>query len=304
MKFLVNFSNNISITYDLVDETIVDIWAEEIKHKTIDNVCKINHYIGYAEESVVHNYIQRLYELSDLINLRVPDRVIKKEINKDTWKKALHVMHIHFPDLKLDKNYIDIWPLLSEYNDIIHWLESILCNMWANTNLTESSLFRITLDLNKTTKSDRFLPIPEEAYKLFDPNINFGDLSLHYVHVGKHAWELFIVNDLICQPDQFVPQVQFTASCRMLFTDYFHNTEIKKQTLQKKWEKFYIDRGGYEFWGANIDDPKIAFGYLKIGQLFNISIDGVDIPIPVTIDELCNFRKQLVKTRVINWEII
>jgi hypothetical protein len=304
MKFLVNFSNNISITYDLVDEPIVYTWAEAIKHKTVDNLRKINHYVGYADENLIHSHIQRLYELADKINLRIPNRVIKKEITKDTWKEALHVMHVHFPEFRNHEDYRDIWEYLSDYNDIIHWLEVILYNVWSDNSPLESisSLFRITL-VFKSTLQD-FLTIPEEAYKLFDPTTNFGDLSLQYVHVGKYAWELFTVNDLTCPPSQFIPQTQFTASCRLIFTDYFHNTEIKKELLQQRWEKFYVDRGGYEFWGYDIDDPRLSFGHLKIGQLSNISIDGVDIPIPVTIDELCDFRKQLVLTNVINWEII
>lgn len=302
MKFVVNFSNNITVIYDLLNEDIVTSWTNLIKIKTVNDFCKINHYIGYANEEVINNYIQRLYEIADIINLHVPDRVIKKEINKATWKKALQEMHVHFPELKQDENYKDIWNYLSEYNDIIHWLESILLNVWNNSTLTESSLFRITLDFNKTT--DTFVSISEDSYKLFDPYINFGDLCLHYTHVGKHAQELFIVNDLTCPPDQFVPQVTFSASCRMLFTDNFHNTDTKKKLLQYRWNKFYNDRGGYDFWGYHIDDPKLAFGYLKIGNLTRIIENNIDIPIPIHIQELCDFRKKLVKTKIINWKII
>ena len=302
MKFKVNFSDNISIIYDLANENIINSWANLIKNKTVNDFCKINHYVGYADEAMINNYILRLYELADIINLRIPNRVIKREINKDTWKEALHVMHVHFPEFKHDENYKDIWNYLSDYNDIIHWLESILLNVWSTNNLTESSLFRITLDFNKTT--DTFLPIPEDAYKLCNPTTNFGDLSLHYTHVGKHAHELFVVNDLTCPANQFVPQVKFTASCRMLFTDYFHNSDIKKQILHLRWKKFYKDRGGYKFWGYDIDDPRLAFGYLKIGQLSNIIKNNIKIPIPVTTEQLIDFRKQLVKTEVINWEII
>jgi hypothetical protein len=126
MKFKVNFTNNISIIYDLVDADIVKNWAELIKQKTISDCCKINHYIGYSDETVINSHINRLYVLSDLINQCIPDKVIKKEITKETWKEALQVMHVHFPEYRNDENYKDIWDNLSEYNDIIHWLESIL----------------------------------------------------------------------------------------------------------------------------------------------------------------------------------
>jgi len=301
MKFKVNFSDNISIEYDLVNEDIVTSWTTLIKAKTVNDFCKINHYIGYANETLIYNYINRLYVLSDLINQCIPDKVIKREINKQTWKEALQIMHVHFPEYRNNENYKNIWDNLSEYNDIIHWLESILLNVWNNSTLTESSLFRITLDFNKTT--DTFVSIPEDAYKLFDPYVNFGDLCLHYTHVGKHAQELFVVNDLTCPPDQFVPQVTFSASCRMLFTDNFHNTDTKKKLLQYRWNKFYNDRGGYDFWRYRIDDPKLAFGYIKIGKICNIVENGKVIPIPIEVLDLCAFRDKLVKTKVIDWEI-
>ena len=210
-------------------------------------------------------------------------------------------MHVEFPEYRNDENYKDIWDNLSEYNDIIHWLESILLNVWSNTKLTESSLFRVTLDFNKTT--DTFVPIPKDAYELFDPYSNFGNLFLHYTHIGKHAQELFVGNDLTCSSDQFIPQVTYSASCRMIFTDYFHNTDTKKQLLQYRWNKFYNDRGGYDFWGYDIDDPKLAFGYLKIGQIYNIVENGNVIHIPIEMSDLCAFRDKLVKTKVIDWEI-
>ena len=119
-KFKINFTDNISITYKLVEDIVVNQWAELISAQTIDKVCPINHFIGYSSEDFVLERINRLYELSDLINQCIPDKVIKKEITKETWKEALQVMHVHFPEYRNDENYKDIWDNLSEYNDIIH----------------------------------------------------------------------------------------------------------------------------------------------------------------------------------------
>ncbi len=302
MQFKINFTNNISMIYDLVDEDIARSWAMSIQQRNVSEMCNINHYTGYGSETLINQRIQRLYELADLINSYDKTRVIKQEINKDTWRVALHLMHVHFPDMKNDRKYADAWPLLTEYNDIIHWLESIFLNIWAdNKKDSTSSMFRVALDFNK--KVYEFIPIPEEAYKLFTPFNKFGDLSLHYTHVGKHAIELFMVNDFECPPDQFVPQRTFNASCRLYLTDDFFSTDTLKAEQLARWQQFYDDRGGFDFWQLDINDPKIAFGYCKIGRINSIIIDGVEVDIPVTLNELNSFRERIAESTVIDWEI-
>jgi hypothetical protein len=129
------------------------------------------------------------------------------------------------------------------------------------------------------------------------------NLKLHYTHVGKNANEIFITNDLFCPHDQFVPQNSFSASVRMHFYNYFHSTLEQKQRLKNNWEQFYEARGGKDFWGYEFDDPKLAFGFMKIGELVEISINGNIQKIPVTQQELDNFRDNLVQCQVIDWII-
>ena len=256
-KFKINFTDGISITYNLIDDAIVTTWAELISAQTIDSMCPINHYIGYASEELVTDRINRLYELADLINDSVPDR------------------------------------LITEYNDIIHWLESILINIWGESkHQSKSSTFRITLDFNKSGAI--LVPIPNDSYKLFYPLMNYGDLLLHYTHVGKNAHEMFVMKDYDCPKDQFVPQRNFTASVRMYFLDNFTPPESSGK-LYDSWKKFYDEKGGYDYWGYEIDDPKIAFGYIKIGEIESK---------PETLEELNEFREKLSKASVIDWEII
>lgn len=280
-QFVVHYSNGTDLTYNLVDEEIVDQWSDLITSHSISDLCPINHYVGYASDAVIDEKFARLLYLADLINSHAPNRVIKQPLSRQSWEKELHTMHVHFPDLKNDDNYKHIWDELSEYNDIIHWLESTL-------KATGSNFFRITLDFNK--KTHKFLPIPESAYKLFTPYANFGDLLLHYTHVGKHPYELFNVNDLICPKDQLVPQRTFSASVRMTFTDNFHDTVVKQKAYLFRWSNFYKLRGR-EFWGYDIDDPKLAFGYMKIGELTTK---------PESLNE---FRESLSKAKVLGWEI-
>lgn len=288
MKFTIRFSGDIELSYDLVDNEVVPQWKELILSHTASDCCPNNHYIGYSSFEVINERISRLYTLCDLINSRVPDRTIKHDISVDEWRHALSVMHVHFPDLKNDSQYQDIWDYLTEYNDIIHWLESTL------PKYNESSLFRITLDFNKTNTT--FIDIPESAYELFSPHVCFGELSLHYTHVGKNAFELFTTRDFECPADQFVPQRTFSASVRMYFTEQF-------MIPIERWETFYEERGGKQFWQHAIDDPKLGFGFIKIGQLSEIRVDGKSYSIPCNTTERNEFRKLLVNSKVIDWKV-
>jgi hypothetical protein len=301
VQFQINFTNNISMIYDLADEEIAQKWANLIVQRNTSELCKINHYTGYGSAELINSRIQRLYELADAINQYDNTRIIKQEINKDTWKVALHIMHVHFPEMKNDPKYQEAWPFLTEYNDIIHWLESVLLCVWSSKMKSESSLFRVALDFNKTVFE--FYDLPESAYKLFTPFTKFGDLSLHYTHVGKHAQELFIVNDFECPPEQFVPQRTFNASCRLYLTDDFFNHSILRDHYISRWNKFYNDRGALDFWKLDINDPKIVFGYCKIGEINTILVDNTKIKIPTSLIELNNIRQMIAESIVIDWEI-
>ncbi len=296
MKFFhVQFINDIELTYELINHEATDLWASLIQKETVEDLCRHNHYHGFYSEEEIKKRIERLYSLSDIINLHVPERVIKREINKESWKNALKIMHVHFPDLKNNVSYKHIWKELSEYNDTIHWLESVL-HCWNNEN-SETKYFRINLDFNKKP-NQVFYNIPESCYKFFNPFTNFGYLLLHYTHVGKHAQELFTTKDLTCPSDQFIPQRKFTSSVRMYFTDNFYGTEEKKKNYLNQWSNFYNLRGK-EFWGYEISDPKIAFGYLHIGNLISINNNKL----PENSTELNEFRKLLGNSKILGWKI-
>jgi len=301
--FKVLFTDNIELTYSLVDSEIVELWKTLIVTQTANDLCKINHYVGNESESSCLIKINRLYELSDIINESAPGKVIKLEINSITWQKALHEMHVHFPELKNDTKYTAIWHFLSEYNDIIHRLESTLLNIWGDWNLSsDHSLFRITLDFNKSG-NNTVLPIPKSAYESFDPFLRFGTLSLHYTHVGKHPLELFVNSDLICPVDQLVPQRTFSSSVRLRFGDDLHSNTVTQSLMMDRWKKFYESRGGKDFWGYEIDDPMLAFGFINIGQLVKISVSGVSLNFPLSTSEIDIFRKRLGNTAILNWSI-
>lgn len=304
MKFVIRFGSDIKIKYKLIDDPIVDFWAQEIVRFTIDDCCKINHFSGYTSKANIEAKITRLYELADIINQYVTDKIQISPISGTDHNTALSnlaIMHTHFPELHGDSAFEHLHPILTEYNDIIHWLEGVLHVLYSDTADT-SAVLTINLDLNKASNIGRY-EIPEESYNLFYPYINFGDLHLGYTQVGRHAFELFMAKDLHCPKDQFIPQSVVTGTAYMYFTNYFHDTEEQKQEYIDSWKSFYEMRGGIDFWGYAIDDPRLRFGVIKIGEIESISINENNYPIPKSIEELNTFRSILVENEVTDWEI-
>jgi hypothetical protein len=307
MNFVVNFSDGISLTYQLIDDPIIDIWKQLITQRTIDDCCKINHFVGYATGDLIKQRIARLYELRDEINLYSERKIELLELNQENWLETMNRIHIHFPEMMSNPDFAFLHRTLSEYNDTIHWLESVFYSIWQDRRYEKTSLLRITLDVNKVLPTDETgrlkYPIPDESYKHFSPFLEFGDLTIHYAHVGKHAYEIFMNRDLDCPEDQFVPQHEFTGSVRMYFFDNFYQTQISKLMMLAHWRRFYDKLGGIDYWKIAFDDPRIAFGYLKIGKLSRITINGEQIAIPTTVADMSIFRLKLVDTHVIDWSI-
>ena len=302
MIFKVSFTDNIELHYSLIDHPIADDWGKLIATHVIDDCCKHNHYFGYATEERINQRIERLHNLRDIINNHVSEKIVNTRLTVENFSQTLNLMHVHFPELEADPDYEHLHPYLSEYNDTIHWLESILAVVWGKPpGVSESGLFSINLDFNKSDVT--FKEIPEDAYELFEFGGNFGDLLLHYTHVGKNAHELFFTSDLECPKNQFVPQSTYCASARLYFTDNFSDTEEKKNYLYSQWRDYYIRRGGKDYFGYNITDPKIRLGFIKLGNLEKIYINGVNMTIPNNQEELNSFRKVLVNTEIIEWTV-
>lgn len=301
MQFKVNFTNDIQLVYDLVDHEIVNNWSKLISQRSIDDCCEFNHYYGANNPVLLSIRINRLYELIDIINEYVPNKITKVEFTKENFYEALNVMHVHFPELERQEEYSHLIKYLSEYNDIIHWLEPVLINYYSN--ITDNSKFSIKLDFNKITTLEKY-EIPKSAFNLFNGHFKFGQLMLHYVHVGRHAWELFFANDLVCPKDQFVPQSLYNASIRMHFYDNKIDDIEIKQRFDNHWKNYYNIRGGKEFFGYNIDDPSIRFGYCQIGRLSHVIVDNEEMPPPHGPKDISLFRNKLVNTNIIDWQII
>ena len=289
MILQLDFTGNTQLNYRInTDVLAVENWVRLMNSVTVNNLCPINHKSATANKPLVNKRIRRLYELADILNEAIPNAIIRESLDVENKQEVLNRMHVHFPNIHLDPKLNSYHEYSVEYNDIIHWLEN-------EFKCVDNSKLKIFLDFNKLGNLCDIDPVD---YKWFTPITTFGDLSLHYTHVGRHARELFSAKDLVCPKEQFVPQSKHSASCVLWFSNRIDETYYKK--YMSDWKKFYTERGGKDFFGYEFDDPAIRFGYIKLGEIETVVINGQQVG-STTLAEMNFIRDNIVTEDLISF---
>jgi len=296
-----SFDTGLELKYQLMATESAKFFADSVLLLTPADICDTSYRNGFNSEIVIPERVDRLYTVANAINTLYPGQVNIVPLEPD-WRSALQQMHTHFPELtnNLPGDELKVaTPLLGEFNDLIHWLEKEL-NRKYNGSPLDKSWATLCLDFNRAPTC-RHVPLPEADYKHFTHELYFGNLHLHYDNVGRHPWELFGSRDYICPPDQVISQNQISPSCNMYFNDWDllrqQKLALSLDKYKASFDKFYHERGGQDFFKYSLNDPKLAVGYLKIGEL-------VDIGRYDTIPARDALRKQLATSTLTEWVIV
>jgi len=300
MKIQFTFSNDLKLVYNLFDTDSAKFFTDAVQLLTPADINPTSFKNGFDSETFIPERIARLYAVADTINSLYPGQINIVPLGSN-WRQALQQMHTHFPDLTHNLPGEELQratPLLGEFNDLIHWLEKEL-NRKHNGSLLDKSWATICLDFNRAPDCCH-VPIPESDYQHFTHQLYFGNLHLHYDNVGRHPWELFGSKDYVCPQDQVISQTQMSPSCNMYFNDWdiLRNNQqaLSLDKYTARFDKFYHERGGQNFFKYAQDDPRLAVGYLKIGKLVNIN----DFNSILAREQL---RTQLAASSLIGWTI-
>lgn len=243
--FLSNGTSTHTLTYELEPHRPAQVWAEMMSKLDVSSLRKNFEPLNGIDNNA-DKLIDRLIVLVNKLKLPIDLSNISWDTNP---QELLNRLHIHFPEL--EKNVLDSdkkhW--LTEYNDIIHKLEDIERN-------TQNFIW-----LHLLPESDHIDELSQEDFRLFTASRKFGDLCLHYPHVGRHFLELVKARDFDCPIDQIVTQTKITAyhTCRF-YDDVFSEEEY--QLFLKKYLEFSSLSEDF-----NIEDPALAYGYIKLGTL-------------------------------------
>jgi len=270
MRYSVWFDNN-KFTYQLLDIRPARIWAAMIA-KCHSSMMRSTLDPWHGTTRSIHDKISRLNFLIDKLNTWMP-LPISGYFDSSNPVESFNRLHIHFPEHEATETDVDRLNTLFEYNDLIH---------------------QIDLGLRKS-KEPYVLVCPHVAlyedldtddYQYFSPEFSFGDLTLHYAHVGRHPMEIAGANDVNCPRDQIVCQSRISPSHSLRFYNGGKDTK-------QKFNKFYYE--SKINWPYTVDDPRLALGYIKLGSLVQIN-DRADLSGAL---EIVN-----ASTKITHWEIL
>lgn len=263
-------SSSYTLTYELEPSRPAQLWADIMKSAKVSSLRKnFDPWQGIARSS--KEKLLRLQVLVDDIN-KISNFEIFFVWDDNDVQGSLNSLHIHFPTLEKNETNDELRKLLSEYNDIIHQLEDYYrCNtglVWIH--ILPEVEHRYTL---ATTD-----------YTLFSASRKFGDLCLHYPHVGRHPLEIVKAGDFDCPAEQIVSQYEISA----YHTLRFYNDPYTEQQYNDYLEKVFDTSTLKEKFKTL--DKVLGYGYIKIGTLVSDYSDQEILEIIETTNKIVNWE--------------
>jgi hypothetical protein len=244
MKYNIWLDDN-KFTYDLIDNSVVNSWIEFMQDTDVSFLrTNLDPWHGTLN---IDDKIAAFNSIIEKINLWIPFKI--DLFDSKNPEASLNRLHIHFPRQEKVEQDTARQEELRIFNDLLHQIDLGIKSKGQRVFL---------LVCPDQEKSREFY---NNEYSLFQPNWEFGDLMLHYPHVGRHPFEIFTTNDLDVPPDQIICQHKIST----LHTLRFFDAKVSKE----KFKIFYKSSG--IAWPYESEDPRLSFGYIKLGNLESIN---------------------------------
>ena len=277
------FSNGQRLRYRLGDTPTAQIWLQQFAQMKYSFMARtdINHRHGFATHQQVSAAADRLFACARYLNIPLA------KLNEHNWHTELNRAHTHFPGFFEARTSVQRFQTAHDMNLLIHWLEYELLNIFENR---QQYLF--TLDFNHYVPAYNLKqPFAPSEFAHFSPQLEFGNLHLHYLYVGRHFLEMFDAQDHDAPPAHFRPQHEFNATCSLVFSEA---GDAQQQDAAMR--SFHQSRGGRDFFGHDYDDPRLARGFFVVATLENLN-DFSDVR------QRDALRAQLRDAHVVGWQL-
>lgn len=263
------------LTYELENHRPAQIWSQLVKNCKPKNLrSTLNPWRG-----IYRSWGEKISELKKLIrelNDWLPNKILY-EWNDLEPQESLNRLHIHFPEEEKNEKDITRRSQLSQYNDLIHEMEGQL-------KIRKRGKEMMTL-LLCPDDTERVL-LEDSDFNYFTTKYSFGDLKLHYCHVGRHPWEVFVSQDVNVPQDQIIPQYEISAYHTLTFFD----TVLTFEDFKKFYNSSQIT------WPYTLENQKLAVGYINLGKL--VYVDRKEYN---RVEAFIKVRKC---DKIVNWQII
>lgn len=279
-------SETFNLEYNVNDHPFAYKWFDLLKEKKVSDLRlkeKAFANFDYSETNIT-KYVLKLNSLIDILNTFVQPQ-IQGYFDINYPQESINRLHVHFPALHNSNIDADKIKSLEEYNDTIHFLETMINSkkIFAEFQLSIAKLY-LCFNNNRT------LDIKSDEYKLFTIGRTFGDVVAHYPQVGRHMMEVYFAGDINIPNDQLRPQNKVSADCSFSFGSNLGSdayiSKIKVDII-----RFYKSYG-LEKLPYDLDDDRCAIGYIPVAKLKN------DYGLSTVMSEA--YRNRLQNCKIIN----
>lgn len=249
------FSCGSQLTYEPNSTRTAALWCEQLAKMQSRYLLRtdVNHRHGFAGKQEIRAAVLRLKQSANFLGFPLAP------LTQQNWQEELNRLHINFPEFFKKEFDRDKFQVAHETNLLIHWLEYELANL-----LGKKDQYIFNLDFNHFPAAYNLkTEIPGDEFGNFEPSLQFGNLHLHYIHIGRHFLEMADANDMDCPPHQFRAQHEFNATCGLVFSE-----PCDVARLNGNMRNYYDRRGGKEFFGFDYEDPKLAKGFSRSDNLW------------------------------------
>ena len=270
MEYSVWLDDN-KFTYQLLDIRPARVWANLISQCNVTQLrSTLDPWHGITRN--IQDKIVRFNQVIDQLNSWMPT-LIPGYFDIANPTESCNRLHIHFPEHEATETDVNRLNQLFEYNDLIHQID-----LGIRRSKEPFVLICPHIEL--------YEPLEDADYQYFTPEVNFGDLTLHYAHVGRHPMEIAGAKDINCPADQIICQNRISPTHAIRF--YNGGKDVRRN-----FEKFYKESN--ISWPYALTDPKLALGYIKLGNL--VAVNG-SFDVSTALD-VVNQSKSIT-----HWEIV
>lgn len=277
------FSCGTELTYVLNATRTAASWCNQIAHMHPRLLLRqdINHRHGFATTAEIASSMARLKTTTDFLGFDM------QPLAAANWHDVLNKLHLRFPGFFRTNRDVQRFHAAHEMNLLIHWLEYELANMFES-----KAQYLFNLDFNHHPPAYNLkTAIPDDEFDNFSASLEFGNLHLHYIYIGRHFLEMFDARDLVAPAEHFRAQHEINATCALVFSE-----PCDTVSLNQAMKEYFDQRGGVSFFGFTYDDPKLAKGFFKIGRLQNLERYR-------EVSERNALRDQLKASNVVHWRL-
>jgi len=278
------YSCGTRLTYELDDTQTAEIWVSLLSQMDSQFLLRsdVNHKHGFSDREEIKTRAIRLNRCAAYLGFHL------EPIDRQNWHTALNNLHVNFPGFFKQKLTPEKFQTAHEMNLLIHWLEYELVNLYGGKNQ-----YLFNLDFNHEPLAyDLKSSIPDNEFDHFSTSLEFGNLHLHYIFIGRHFLEMFNAQDFVCPPAHFRAQHAFNATCGLVFS------EPQDEALSNaEMHAYYHQRGGKRFFGFEYEDPKFAKGFFRLGRLQNIAEYA-------QLEQREALRRKLKNSHIVDWQVL